>query len=61
MNRLALILVLAFALGACGTIWTVGFFGATLSVEFPREPVATMTANVRATTVPATRFDVEKP
>lgn len=39
-------------LAGCGTVWTVGFFGATLSVKFPDTPAATMYIN--AETNPAT-------
>jgi hypothetical protein len=47
-------LMLALALTGCGTIWTVGFFGATLSVQFPQQ--AQLTVYATAATAPATQL-----
>lgn len=38
-------------LTGCETIWTVSFFGASLSVQFPKRPTPTLTATVA--TMPA--------
>ncbi len=38
--------ILLITLAGCGTIWSVGFMGATLSVEIPRQPTSTMGAFV---------------
>ena len=54
MKRPVSIAVLAIALAfltGCETIWTVSFFGASLSVQFPKRPTPTLTATVA--TMPA--------
>ena len=47
------LIILALALAGCGTIWTVGFMGAYVSVAFPERP--TLTASASVTTAPATQ------
>ena len=47
-----LMLPAALILSGCGTIWTVGFFGATLSVQFPQPERVTLTATASVTTQP---------
>ena len=44
-RELALVMAAA-ALSGCGTLWTVGFFGATLSVKFPDAPAPKVYATV---------------
>ena len=50
IKELCTVSAAALLLTGCGSIWTIGFFGATLSVEFPRE--ATLTASASVTTAP---------
>ena len=54
MKRLWLILF-CLLFPACGTIWTVGFMGATLSVQFPQPQQVKPEVTANVTTAPATQ------
>lgn len=58
MKHLWLIFLCLFFTG-CGTIWTVGFMGASLSVQFPLPQQITPTAQASVTTQPATQGGVK--
>ena len=50
IKELCAVSAAALLLTGCGSIWTIGFFGATLSVEFPLK--ATLSASASVTTAP---------